>query len=160
MHVIETERRPRWNDHWMKVARVISERSTCLRRQIGAVLVRDKRIIASGYNGVPTKIDHCLDLGCRKDAAGAESGKGLEVCPGLHAEQNCLIQCARYGIVAEGATLYCTLSPCILCAKEVINAGIHMVVYDAADKYPDKLGLEMLSQSEVALMAWECDNAQ
>lgn len=152
MHTADS--RMRWNDYFMKLAHVVAERSTCRRRQIGAVLVKDKRIIATGYNGAPTKIEHCLERGCRKDEVGAESGKGLEVCPALHAEQNCLLQCAKYGIVAEGSALYCTLSPCIQCAKELINAGVRAIIYDAQDDYPDKIGLEMLTKSDVALVAW------
>lgn len=142
--------RPSWDEYFMEVARVVAGRSTCLRRQVGAVVVREKRILATGYNGAPTGLPHCLDLGCLRDALGAPSGERQEVCRASHAEQNALVQAARYGIAVEGATLYCTTAPCSICAKMLVNAGIRRVVY--GQEYPDALAGEVLRLAKVEVM--------
>lgn len=142
--------RPSWDEYFMEVARVVAGRSTCLRRHVGAVVVRDKRILATGYNGAPTGLPHCLDLGCLRDALGAPSGERQEVCRASHAEQNALVQAARYGIALEGATLYCTTAPCSICAKMLVNAGIRRIVY--GQEYPDALAGEVLRLAGVEVV--------
>jgi len=141
--------RPSWDDYFMKIAHACTERVTCRRRKVGAVLVKDKRILATGYNGVPIGVEHCLDRGCLREQLGIPSGQQHELCRGLHAEQNALIQAARYGICIDGSTVYCTAQPCVLCAKMLINSGVTEIVYDVA--YPDELALEMLNEAGVTL---------
>ena len=141
--------RPSWDTYFMDIAQVCARRTTCRRRQVGAVLVKDKRLLATGYNGVPTGIEHCLERGCLREELGIPSGQQHELCRGLHAEQNALIQAARYGISIEGAMIYCTAQPCVLCAKMLINAGITEIVYDL--EYPDGLALEMLGDAGTTL---------
>ena len=133
----------------MEVAQVVAKRSTCLRRQIGAIVVKDKRILATGYNGAPMGLPHCLDIGCLRNQIGIPSGERHEICRGLHAEQNVIAQCAFHGISVRGGTLYCTHQPCILCAKLVINAGISRVVY--LHGYPDAFARETLEAANIEL---------
>jgi len=133
----------------MEIAHTCATRTSCRRRQVGAVVVKDKRILATGYNGVPTGIEHCLDRGCLREQLGIPSGQQHELCRGLHAEQNALIQAAKYGTSIEGASIYCTAQPCVLCAKMLINAGITEIIYDL--EYPDELALEMLAEAGILL---------
>ena len=139
--------RPSWDAYFMKIAHETATRSTCLRRQVGAVMVRDRRILATGYNGAPTGLPHCLDIGCIREQNGVPSGEQAQTCMAVHAEQNAIIQAAIHGVSTLGATLYCTNHPCGICAKMLINAGIRKLVY-AAD-YPDLLASEMLDKSGV-----------
>ena len=132
--------RPTTDDYFLEIASVVARRSTCLRHNVGAVIVRDKQIIATGYNGAPKGMEHCLDIGCVRIKENIPSGTRHEVCRACHAEQNAIIQAALHGITTEGATLYCTHQPCILCTKMMINAGIKRVVYSAG--YPDADSLE------------------
>lgn len=125
---MKTPIRPSWDEYFMKIAAVVAERSTCLRHNIGAVIVRDKRILTTGYNGAVRGADDCLTLGCKKDELGLESGFGSEECRAVHAEQNAIVQAAYHGISIKDATLYCTTIPCRMCAKEIVNAGIKEVV--------------------------------
>lgn len=129
----------------MAITRVVASRSTCLRRRVGAIIVRDRRILASGYNGAPAGLRHCLDTGCMRERQGVPSGQRHELCRGLHAEQNALIQAAVHGIAIYGAVYYVTHQPCVLCAKLIINAGIKKVVFHG--EYPDPLALEMFKES-------------
>ena len=108
--------RPGWDEYFMEITRLVAKRSTCLRRQVGAVVVKDKNILASGYNGVPTGITHCAETGCLRAKLNVPSGERHELCRGLHAEQNAIIQAARHGTNIDGATLYSTTMPCIICA--------------------------------------------
>lgn len=135
----EVKPRPSWNEYFMKITIDVAKRSTCLRRNVGAILVKDNRIISSGYNGAPNKLKHCLELGCLRDELNIESGTHLEICRGLHAEQNALMEAARFGIETDGAICYVTHHPCIICAKLLINAGIVKIVYN--EGYPDPNGL-------------------
>ncbi len=137
--------RPSWDEYFMEVATVVARRATCLHRQIGAILVKDKHILTTGYNGAPAGLAHCLDMACARDRV--PSGERQELCRGLHAEQNSLIQAARHGIAVAGATLYCTTEPCSLCTKMLINAGIVRVVF--RDPYSDPMAQEMLEQAKV-----------
>lgn len=139
--------RPNWDKTWMAVARTMAARSTCLRRRVGAVLVRDNRIIASGYNGAPKGLPHCEETGCVREKLGVPSGERHELCRGVHAEENCIIQAAVFGVSTVGAELYCTHQPCSMCAKTLINAGIRAVYY--ADGYPDDMVLRMFDEAGV-----------
>jgi len=142
--------RPTWDEYFLEMARVIASRSTCLRRRVGALLVRDKRILATGYNGAPTNLPHCAEVGCLREELGIPSGERQEICRGLHAEQNAIIQGALHGVGVRGSVLYCTTQPCVICAKMLINAGVQRVVYEG--DYADELSLEMLQQAGVELV--------
>jgi len=139
--------RPSWDEYFMKITRLVSERSTCLRRKVGAIIVKDKRIISTGYNGAPRGLAHCLDIGCLREKLGIPSGERQELCRGVHAEQNAIIQAASSGTSMEGATMYCTTAPCATCAKMIINAGIKRLVL--AERYPDKLGEELIKEAGI-----------
>jgi len=141
--------RPSWDHYFMRIAHEVAERSTCLRRQVGAVVVLDKRILATGYNGAPSGLPHCAEVGCLRTQLNVPSGERHELCRGLHAEMNALLQGARYGIRMEGSTLYSTHVPCSLCAKMIINTGLVRVV--AALDYPDPFARDMLQQAHVVL---------
>jgi len=142
--------RPTWPEYFMSIAKLVSTRSTCLRRKVGAVLVKDKRIMATGYNGAPTGIRHCKDTGCLRETLRVKAGERHELCRGLHAEQNVIIQAAYYGAVSKGTTLYSTHMPCIICSKMLINAGVEKIVY--LDGYPDPLAGEILSEANIELV--------
>ncbi|MFA5117671.1 MAG: cytidine/deoxycytidylate deaminase family protein [Candidatus Omnitrophota bacterium] len=138
-----------WDDYFMELCLLVSRRSTCLRRSVGSVLVKDKRILATGYNGAPSGLAHCLDVGCLREKLNIPSGERHELCRGLHAEQNAFIQASLHGISVKGATLYVTNQPCIICAKMLINAGISEIVI--ADGYPDKMAMDFLKQAKIKL---------
>lgn len=140
-------KRPEWNEYFADIASLISRRSTCRRRSVGAVLVRDRRVLATGYNGAPTGLRHCLDLGCMREDMNIPSGERHELCRGLHAEQNAIIQAALHGVSVNGSTLYCTNHPCVICAKMIINAGIAEVLYK--DGYRDQMAQEMLGEAGI-----------
>jgi len=133
----------------MSIAKLVGTRSTCLRRAVGAVLVKDKRILATGYNGAPTGIRHCIEVGCLRETLGVKPGEKHELCRGLHAEQNVIIQAAYYGVMTQGTTLYSTHKPCIICSKMLINAGVKKVLF--LDGYPDALADEMLAEANIEL---------
>lgn len=137
----------------MKLAEEVQTRTTCLRRPVGALIVKDKRILATGYNGVPTGLRHCNITGCLRQELGVPSGQRHEICRGLHAEQNALLQAARYGINIEGASIYITTQPCAVCAKMLINAGIKEIIYK--NPYPDELAMEMLEESGIKMRVFE-----
>ena len=145
--------RPDWDTYFISIAHLVSTRSTCLRRQVGAVMVRDKQILTTGYNGVPQGITHCTPESCLRSLKNIPSGQQQELCRGLHAEQNAIIQAALHGVSTKGATLYCTHKPCILCAKMLINAGVVRVVYQ--NFYPDPLADEMLKEAGIEMCIWE-----
>ncbi len=147
---MQTNNRPHWDEYFMEFANTAQKRSTCLRRSVGAILVKDKRILATGYNGVPQKIAHCETVGCLREQLNVPSGKMHELCRGLHAEQNAIIQAALHGISIEGSTLYCTHQPCIVCAKMLINAGIVKIVF--ANPYPDELAEKMLKEANIEMV--------
>lgn len=139
--------RPSWDEYFMAITDQVAERATCKRRHIGAILVKDKRILATGYNGTPAGLAHCDEVGCLREQRNIPSGTQHELCRGIHAEQNAVIQAARHGIAIDGATVYCTHQPCVLCAKILINAGVQDIVYREA--YPDALATEMLSEAGI-----------
>ncbi len=131
----------------MDITRLVARRSTCMRRQVGAVMVKEKNILATGYNGTPSGITHCEVTGCLREQLKVPSGERHELCRGLHAEQNAIIQAARHGVNIADSVLYCTDSPCIICTKMLINAGIRKVIY--LQGYADKLSMEMLEESGI-----------
>ena len=139
--------RPSWDEYFMDITLLVARRSTCMRRQVGAVMVKDKNILATGYNGTPTGITHCDVTGCLREQLKVPSGERHELCRGLHAEQNAIIQAASHGVNISNSVLYCTDSPCIICTKMLINAGIRKVVY--LKGYADKLSMEMLEESGI-----------
>ena len=141
--------RPSWDAYFMEITRLVASRSTCLRRQVGAAIVKDKKILATGYNGAPSGLAHCLDVGCLRDKWGVPSGQRHELCRGLHAEQNAIIQAAYHGVSIKGAILYCSTLPCIICTKMIVNAGIRRVVYEQG--YADPLSTQMWEESKVAV---------
>jgi len=142
--------RPTWDDYFLQMAHVVARRSTCLRRHVGALLVRDKRILATGYNGAPSNLPHCEQVGCLRDAMGIPSGERQELCRGLHAEQNAIIQAALHGVDTRDSALYCTTQPCRTCATMLIHAGGTRVVYRG--EYSDQMALDMLAAAGVELL--------
>ncbi len=140
-------KRKGWDEYFLDIARLVAERSTCLRRKVGAVLVREKRILCTGYNGAPQGMKHCDQVGCWRAQLKIPPGERIEICRGIHAEQNALVQAATFGIPVSGATLYCTHAPCITCAKMLINAGVKEFVI--ADDYPDDFAREFLKAAKV-----------
>lgn len=141
--------RPSWDEYFMDIAAAVATRSTCRRRQVGAVIVKGKRILTTGYNGAPQGLSHCLDLGCMREQLGIPSGERHELCRGLHAEQNAIIQAALYGVEIQGASLYCTHMPCSACTKMLINAGILRVVYKQG--YPDELAQALVAEAALEI---------
>ena len=139
-----------WDEYFMQMAELTAKRSTCLRRQVGAIIVKDKHIIATGYNGAPKGLPHCEELGgCYREKLGIPSGERHELCRALHAEQNAIIQAATLGQSIEGATIYVTHQPCIICAKMIINAGIGRIV--VRNGYPDKMSEDMVKEANLEI---------
>jgi len=139
--------RPSWDEYFMKITKDVAVRSTCLKRQVGAIVVKDHRILSTGYNGAPKNMEHCSVTGCLRKKLKVPSGQRHELCRGLHAEQNAIIQAAWHGVKIKDSTLYSTYQPCVICVKMMINAGIKRLVYEG--NYPDKLALKMLKGSGI-----------
>jgi len=150
--------RPSWEEYFIDITHLVAKRSTCLRRHVGAILVKDKKILATGYNGAPSRLAHCLDIGCLREQMGIPSGERVELCRGLHAEQNAIIQAAYHGVKIQGATLYTTLHPCIICSKMIINAGIEKIVFE--EGYTDKLSEKMLKESRIKVKKFDRKKAE
>ncbi|PKN73457.1 MAG: cytidine deaminase [Candidatus Cloacimonetes bacterium HGW-Cloacimonetes-3] len=146
------ETRPSWQQYFMQMAYLASKRSTCLRRAVGAVLIRDNQIISTGYNGSPKGVPHCADTGCLREQQNVPSGERHELCRGVHAEQNAIIQAAINGNSTRGASLYCTHQPCSICARLIINAEIKTVFVSEA--YPDALGEQLFREAGVELVQY------
>ncbi len=142
--------RPAWETYFMDITQLVAMRSTCLRRVVGAVLVKDKRVLSTGYNGAPSGVSHCAEAGCLRETLNVASGEKHELCRGIHAEQNAIIQAAHYGISIDGASLYCTNLPCSICTKMIINAGISKIFYK--EGYADSLSEKMLSETDIQLI--------
>ena len=142
--------RPSWDTYFMNITALVAQRSTCTRRAVGAIIVKDKRILSTGYNGAPTGIRHCLEVGCLRESLGVPSGERHELCRGIHAEQNAIIQAAYHGVSVKDAVLYCTNQPCAICAKMIINAGIKTIYYQSG--YTDALAEEMLAEARIDLI--------
>ena len=139
-----------WPQYFIRIAHLVAERSTCQRRRVGAIAVKDKRILATGYNGAPAGVAHCAEVGCLRQKYAIPSGKSHEICRGLHAEQNVIVQAATYGISLTGAKIYCTTQPCLICMKMLINCGIKTIWHSEA--YPDELAEEMAKEAGVELI--------
>ena len=146
------DNRPGWDEYFMEMAVLTARRSTCLRRHVGAVIVQEKHIVATGYNGAPRGLDHCGDWegGCLRQQLGIPSGQKHELCRALHAEQNAIIQAATLGQSIEGATIYITHQPCIICAKMIINAGIRRIV--VKEGYPDEMSVGILQEAGLKIV--------
>jgi len=145
--------RPDNDTYFMDMAHLISTRSTCVRRQVGAVIVKDKRVLTTGYNGSPKGTKHCEELGCIRDQQNIPSGTRHELCRGVHAEQNAVIQAAYFGISIDGGTIYTTTYPCSMCSKILINAGIREIVY--ADSYMDDLSKKLFDETNITVRKYE-----
>ena len=141
--------RPDWDKYFMEITEMVATRTTCLRRGVGAVIVKENRILATGYNGAPAGVEHCLDIGCMREKNNIPSGERQELCRGIHAEQNAIVQAARFGVSLLDSTIYITTQPCITCAKLIINVGVRRVVYK--NPYPDKMSLEILKEAGIAV---------
>lgn len=141
------DKRPDWDEYFLGIAKLVSKRSTCLRRKVGALIVKDRRILTTGYNGTPSGIEHCSETGCLRERLKVPSGERHELCRGLHAEQNSLLQAALNGVNVSGATMYVTNQPCIICAKMLINAGIIEIV--TCGGYPDRMAEDFLKEAKV-----------
>ena len=142
--------RPSWDEYFMEIADLVRTRSTCVRRQVGAVIVKDKRILATGYNGAPIGCKHCTDIGCMREKLSIPSGERHELCRAIHAEQNAIVQAAHSGVAIDGAVIYVTHQPCVLCAKMIINAGIKKIIFKG--EYPDKLSIDMLKEAGIEMV--------
>jgi len=145
--------RPSWDEYFIEIAHQVATRSTCGRRRVGAIIVRDKRILCTGYNGAPRGLAHCDVVGCLRERLQIPSGQRQEICRGLHAEQNAIIQAALHGVSVEEGTIYVTHQPCITCAKMIINSGIVRAV--CANRYPDELARDILEEAGVTLDVWQ-----
>lgn len=148
-----TETRPSWDEYFMLITQVVARRSTCLRRQVGAVIVKDKQILATGYNGAARGLTHCSEVGCLRSTLAVPAGQRHELCRGLHAEQNAIIQAALHGVSIKGADLYTTHQPCFICSKMIINAGLRRIVY--AGGYPDELALQALQDAGLEIAPFD-----
>lgn len=145
--------RPSWDKYFMEIAHLVKTRSTCMRRQVGAVVVKDKRILSTGYNGAPTNCKHCSEVGCLREQLKVPSGERHELCRALHAEQNAIAQAAQHGISMKDAVIYVTNQPCSLCAKLIINAGLSHIIYQG--DYPDNLATQLLDEAGITLTRFD-----
>jgi dCMP deaminase len=140
-------KRPSWDEYFMEVAHLVSKRATCHRRSVGAVLVKEKKILATGYNGAPSGLKHCTDMTCLRQKLNIPSGQRHELCRGLHAEQNVILQAALHGTSTKDSSLYITNQPCVICAKMLINAGIREIIICGV--YPDELAAKFLKEAKI-----------
>jgi len=152
MHHADNMNRPSWDEYYIDLLQVVKTRSTCLRRHVAAIIVKDKQIISTGYNGAPKGVFHCEQVGCLREKNHVPSGERHELCRGIHAEQNAIIQAAVHGVGIEGAEIYITHSPCILCSKMLINAGIKRITF--AGDYPDSMAMDLLSEAGVEVVKY------
>lgn len=148
-------KRPSWDEYFMEIAELVKTRSTCRRRQVGAVIVQDKQILTTGYNGAPKGLGHCLDMGCDREKLKIPSGQRHELCRAVHAEQNAIAQAAYSGVSIKGATIYSTTRPCVLCAKLIINAGIKKIVYKG--EYGFDMAMEILKEGNIDIQKYNID---
>ena len=156
--MMAVDNRPSWETYFMDITCLVANRSTCLRRAVGAVIVKDRRLLATGYNGAPSQVRHCKEVGCLREQMAVPSGERHELCRGIHAEQNAIIQAAYHGVSIKGADLYCTNQPCSICAKMIINAGIVRIIYQSG--YADPLAIEMLNEAEVELIHLKSNHSE
>lgn len=147
------DKRPSWDEYFIRITELVATRSTCLRRSVGAVIVKNKHILATGYNGAPSKVSHCSETGCLREKLNVPSGERHELCRGTHAEQNAIIQAAKHGISIDGADLYTNTKPCSICSKMIINAGIKRVCF--LGDYSDGMSEEMMKEAGIELVRFE-----
>jgi dCMP deaminase len=152
------DNRPSWEKYFMDITCLVAKRSTCTRRAVGAIIVKDRRVLATGYNGAPSHVRHCAEVGCLRKQLNVPSGERHELCRGIHAEQNAIIQAAYHGASIKGGTLFCTNLPCSICAKMIINAGIQRIIYQSG--YADTISQEMLAEAQVELIQLEGDETE
>jgi len=152
----QADKRPSWETYFMDIASLVAKRSTCRRRAVGAVIVKNRRILSTGYNGAPSGIRHCIEVGCLREELKVPSGQCHELCRGIHAEQNAIIQAAFHGVSIKDSTLFCTNLPCSICAKMIINAGITRIYYHSG--YADKMSEEMLKEANIQVTTPSPDN--
>ncbi|TYQ14676.1 UNVERIFIED_CONTAM: dCMP deaminase [Acetivibrio alkalicellulosi] len=145
--------RPSWDEYFMEIVELIKSRSTCTRRQVGALIAKDKRILATGYNGAPMNCKHCDETGCLREKYKVPSGQRHELCRAIHAEQNAIVQAAYSGTSVKDGTMYVTNQPCVLCAKMIINAGIKKVVFSG--DYPDDISMDLLKEAGIRVVKFE-----
>lgn len=153
MKRLKSFHRPSWDEYFLEVAELVAKRSTCLRRRVGAVLVKEKKILSTGYNGAPSGTRHCIDIGCLREKLKIPSGQRHELCRGLHAEQNVLLQAALHGVSTKNSVLYITNQPCMICAKMLINAGVGEIVIKAG--YPDEMAMKFLQEAKIKIRKQE-----
>lgn len=159
--VPEDQSRPGWDEYFLRLAELAATRSTCLRRQVGAILVADRRVLATGYNGAPKGLSHCREVGCLREKLNIPSGQRHEICRAIHAEQNAILQAAQYGVAVKNATMYSTTQPCTICSKLIINLDVVRIVHRLS--YPDDFALGLLheagfqEQERDGLMIWSRD---
>jgi len=146
----EPNNRPSWETYFMDIAILVAKRSTCLRRSVGAVIVKDRQVLSTGYNGAPSGIRHCSETGCMREKLAVPSGERHELCRGIHAEQNAIIQAAFHGVTIKDAWLFCTNQPCSICAKMIINAGLKKIYYHSG--YADDMSIEMFEEAGVEII--------
>lgn len=151
----EPNNRPSWETYFMDIAILVAKRSTCLRRSVGAVIVKDRQVLSTGYNGAPSGIRHCSVTGCMREKLAVPSGQRHELCRGIHAEQNAIIQAAFHGVTIKDAWLFCTNQPCSICAKMIINAGLKKIYYLSG--YADDMSIEMFEEAGVEIIKLEND---
>ncbi len=152
---MKKEKRPNWHKYFLEMSFLVSQRSTCLRRKVGAVLVKNNQIISTGYNGAPKGVPHCAEVGCLRERLQVPSGERHELCRGVHAEQNAIIQAAVNGTSIKDSVLFCTHHPCSICAKIIINSEIRQIII--ANDYPDKLAKEMLKDADLEIFLYNID---
>jgi len=152
----QADKRPSWETYFMDIAFLVAKRSTCRRRAVGSVIVKNRRILSTGYNGAPSGIRHCIEVGCLREELKVPSGQCHELCRGIHAEQNAIIQAAFHGVSIKDSTLFCTNLPCSICAKMIINAGITRIYYHSG--YADKMSEEMLKEANIRVTIPNPDN--
>ena len=152
------DHRPSWKKYFMDITSLVAKRSTCSRRAVGAIIVKERRVLATGYNGAPSHVRHCEEVGCLREQLSVPSGERHELCRGIHAEQNAIIQAAYHGVSIKGGTVYCTNLPCSICAKMIINAGIKRIIYQSG--YADTISQEMLAEAQVELIHLESDEME
>ena len=144
----------KWDKRFMELTELVGTWASCYRRKVGAIIVKDKRVLTTGYNGAPAGISSCVERGeCLREKMNIPSGTRAETCDAAHAEQNAIIQAARYGANIDGATLYCTHQPCVICAKMIINAGIKRVVYK--EGYPDEFSIRLFEEAGTKIIKYE-----
>ncbi|MFO7928367.1 MAG: cytidine/deoxycytidylate deaminase family protein [Candidatus Humimicrobiaceae bacterium] len=145
------DQRPSWDEYFISITRQVATRSTCLRRKVGAILVKNKRILTTGYNGAPMGVENCLEIGtCLRQELGIPSGQRHEICRGLHAEQNAILQAAYHGVQIKESVIYTTTQPCVMCAKMIINSGIRAIYH--TESYPDRLAMDLLKEAGIEII--------